>query len=148
MKPGALITVDPVVYPRGLKPMERERLKSLSRRKLYDCNHPKEKLRYPILRRAFVPADYRGNPTVVLLCAISQARLVDGTFEFVVFVDGLHGAGHWPSDKYGAGTLKDALAAFEENLVYELFGHWPWVIRKHLRKVKKIMGNVKKIMRP
>ena len=43
-------------------------LRSLMVRKRYDRNHPEEKRQFPILRRAFVPANHRGDPVVVLLC--------------------------------------------------------------------------------
>jgi len=132
--------VQPVHCPRELTPKECAVLKRLMRNKFYDCNHPEEKCRYPILRRAFVPASYqRAAPAVVLLCAVTKPAK-SGSFEHVVFVDGLFGKGHWASDKYGAGTMKDAIASFEENILYELFGFWPWVMRKHMREVRKFVS--------
>ncbi len=134
-----MTTVAPVKCPRELKKAERAMLTKLSRRKFYDRNHPEEQRPYLILRRVFVPANHDGIPTVILLCQVTTPTK-DGTFEYAVFGDDLHGRGHWPSDKYGAGTMKDALAAFEENVVCALFGYWPWVIRKHLRDVKKALA--------
>jgi hypothetical protein len=136
--------VSPVHCPRELSPKERAALKRLMRNKRYDCNHREADRRYPILRRAFVPASYQKSaPTVVLLCAITKPAK-DGTFEYAVFVDGLFGNGHWPTDKYGAGTMTDALASFEEHAVFELFGYWPWVMRKHMREVHKFVRSSRK----
>ena len=133
------MSVDPVHCPRELSPRERTVLKRLMRNKRYDCNHPEDKRLYPVLRRAFVPASYQdAAPSVVLLCAVTKPSK-DGTFEYVVFTDGLFGEGHWPSDKYGVGTMNDALASFEEHVLYELFGCWPWVMCKHMRAVRKLV---------
>jgi hypothetical protein len=122
---------------RKLTASEQRILKSLMRRKLYDRNHPGHKPHLPILRRVFIPADYEGNPTVLLLCQYTKPDR-EGRFEFVVYSDGLYGPGHYASDKFGGGTLKDALDSFEEHIVYELIGVWPWVIREKMAQAKRL----------
>ena len=107
------------------------------RRKFYDLNHPEERKHYPILFRAFIPADHHGHPTVLLLCQYTKPNK-DGKFEYAVFSDGLYGRGHWPSDKFGSGDEKAARAAFEEHLVYEVLGVWPWVIQKVRREARAL----------
>jgi len=122
--------------PRSLSTREQRVLQSLMRRKFYDCNHPEEGRRFPILRRAFVPADFQGNPVVVLLC---QYALPDGLgrFDFCIYADGLYGRGHWASDSFGFGNMKQALAAFKEHVAYEVLGVWPWVINRVLKDAKR-----------
>jgi hypothetical protein len=127
-------TLSCVMVGRELTAKQRAVLRRLSDRKLYDRNHPKDGT-FVILRRAFLPACHDNRPNVVLLCRVTKDD-PRGRFEYVVFVDGLYGAGHWPSDSYGAGTMKDAMASFEEHLVCQLFGYWPWVITKGLRSVR------------
>jgi hypothetical protein len=133
-------TMNPHRCPRDLTEKQREILKNLMRRKFYDLNHPEEGRRYPILFRAFIPADYQGNPTVLLVCQYTKADKT-GKFEYAVFSDGLYGRGHWPSDKFGAGDIGTARAAFEKHLVHEVLGVWPWVIRRVRRQAKKVAAD-------
>jgi hypothetical protein len=130
-----MLTIDPVLCPRELTPKQKRVRDSLMRRKLYDQNHPEEKRRYPILFRAFIPANHQGNPSVLLVCQYTTPNL-SGEFEYVVFSDGLYGRGHRPSDKFGSGTMADARAAFKEHLVYEVLGFWPDVIQRVLKDAK------------
>lgn len=128
---------------RALTPKQRAVLRNLMRRKFYDLNHPKERFEgrrknwYPILRRVFIPADYAGNPSVLLLCQYTK-RDKHGKFDYCVFSDGLYGPGHWPSDKFGCGNIEQALASFRASLVYQLIGVWPWVIDKVRREAGKL----------
>lgn len=126
--------------PRDLKPKEQKVLRSLMRRKFYDCNHPEEGRRYPILFRAFIPADWRGDPTVVLVCRITKPDK-KGVFEYVVYSDGLYGRGHYASDKFHSGTMENARASFEEHLVHEVLGAWPWVIHRVRRDARALSRN-------
>ncbi len=105
-------------------------------RKFYDCNHPEEGRRFPILQRAFVPANHQGHPIVVLLCQYTRPDAT-GRFDFCVYGDGLYGRGHWASDSFGYGTMKHALTAFRNHVAFEVLGIQPWVVRRVLKEARK-----------
>lgn len=131
--------IDPIRCPRDLTAKETALLKRFSRIKLYDVNHPEKKRRYRIIERVFVPADFNGNPLVILLCQHSATR-ADGKFEYVIFTDGLYGRGHWPSDSHGFGDTAHAMASLDEHLVHALLGSWRWVVNRVLKDARKLTG--------
>jgi hypothetical protein len=109
--------------------------------KFYDQNHPEEKRRHRILERVFVPADHQGNPLVIFVCQYgTKPAAADGKFDYVIFTDGLHGPGHWPSDSFGYGDTAHAMAALDEHLVHALLGSWRWVVNRALKEARLIAG--------
>lgn len=132
-----LPTMRSVRCPRGLTKKEQKVLRSLMRRKFYDLNHPEEGRRYPILLRAFLPADHRGNPCVILACQYTKPDR-RGNFDYVIFSDGLYGKGHYASDSHGNGNMSTLRASFEEHLAGESIGVWPWVIEEVLKDAKAL----------
>jgi hypothetical protein len=111
-------------------------LKKHTTNRMYDANGTN--VSRQVVDCIFIPADYQGNPSLLLLCQVT--KLVNGKFEWVIYTDGLYGSSHVPSDKFGAGTIKQAKASLFDHIGHELFGHWMWVIQKKITEARKLAG--------
>lgn len=110
-------------------------LKKHLRSKLYDCNGTGKPR--PVVKRVFVPSNRDGNPILILLCAWSK-KDKKGRFEYCIYGDLLYGRQHVPSDSFGFGTEREALAALKEKVFHSMVGVWPWVIDEAWKKTKSL----------
>ena len=119
-----------------MTPKQLRVLKHHRKSKFYDRNGTGEpKL---IIKRVVVPCDRQGRPLLMLLCAWSEKDKY-GRFEYCVYTDLLLGKNHVPSDKFGFGTKKQALADFKEQIFKSMTGVWSWVINEAWKKTYKIL---------
>jgi hypothetical protein len=124
----------------SLSKKEASLVKKLMRAKCYDANGTTTNgRRYPILFRAFVPVCWCLQTSVVLLCRISELDEF-GKFEYVIYGDRLFGKGHYPSDSYGSGNLKQARKEFCDAVFHHLVGTHRWVVNEAISAAKKVVN--------
>lgn len=119
---------------------QRETLRRHLKNKTYDANGTQNKA-LPVVKRVLIPSNHQGRAVLLVLCRIGKPDR-QGGFDFVVFRDGLYGKGHFPSDHYGFGPLKDAVRELEDHAFYELVGVHRWVVKEKGRELRDIMGAV------
>jgi hypothetical protein len=114
-------------------------LRKHAKSKLYDRNGTGEPR--PVIKKVFVPSNRNGNPALILLCSYSKEDS-RGRFEYCIFTDLLFGGKHVPSDSFGYGTKRQALAALKEHVFHSMTDIWPWVIDETW-KTTKLLWNAK-----
>lgn len=111
-------------------------LKRHMKNKMYDRNGTGEPR--PVIKRVFVPSDRSGRPLLILLCSYSDKDRY-GRFEYCIFTDMCYGGKHVPSDSFGFGTKKQALATLKEHVFESMTDIWPWVINEAWKKTHALI---------